>query len=172
MKKLIIRMGDITDQKVEAIVNAANPWLIGGGGVDGCIHRKAGPLLDAACAKLKGCRRGSAKLTLAYDLPQVYVIHAVGPRCTGNPEREDATLARCYRRILKIAEKYRIKSVAIPAISTGAYRMPMERSARVSLTEVKKFMFHGDHKFPDTVVLVCFDAEAYSIYQRLTDRIK
>jgi O-acetyl-ADP-ribose deacetylase len=134
--KLEIRVADITTLAVDAIVNAANRSLLGGGGVDGAIHRAAGPQLLAACEKLGGCATGSAKITPGFGLPAKYVIHAVGPVWNGGGAGEDELLASCYRTALDLAVPNRIASIAYPAISTGIYRFPPDRAARIAVGTV------------------------------------
>jgi O-acetyl-ADP-ribose deacetylase len=134
--KLEIRVADITTLAVDAIVNAANRSLLGGGGVDGAIHRAAGPELLAACEKLGGCATGSAKITPGFRLPAKYVIHAVGPVWNGGAAGEDDLLASCYRTALDLAAPSRVASIAYPAISTGIYRFPPDRAARIAVGTV------------------------------------
>src|SRR2546430_2735065 len=132
--------GDITKQKVDAIVNAANTTLLGGGGVDGAIHRAAGPELLEECRGLGGCPTGQAKITKGHKLPAKWVIHAVGPVWRDGEHGEDELLAGCYRNSLALAEQNGVKTIAFSSISTGAYGFPMERAARIAVTEVKKFI--------------------------------
>lgn len=129
-------MADITTLGVDAIVNAANSSLLGGGGVDGAIHRAAGPELLAACRALHGCETGNAKITMGFKLPSRYVIHAVGPVWHGGHRSEDAALASCYRQALLVCQTHGLASVAFPAISTGIYRFPPERAARIAVRTV------------------------------------
>ena len=128
--------GDITRQSVEAIVNAANPGLLGGGGVDGAIHRAAGPALLEECRKLGGCSTGEAKITKGHRLQARWVIHTVGPVWEDGSKGEDSLLAGCYRSCFQLARKHEITSIAFPSISTGAYRFPFERAVRIALREV------------------------------------
>jgi O-acetyl-ADP-ribose deacetylase len=134
--RLEICVGDITTLALDAIVNAANRTLLGGGGVDGAIHRAAGPLLRAECEKLGGCVTGSAKITLGYRLPAKHVIHAVGPVWNGGDDREEELLASCYRSALELAAAHRLASIGFPAISTGIYRFPGDRAARIAVGTV------------------------------------
>ncbi|MBI4247869.1 MAG: O-acetyl-ADP-ribose deacetylase [Elusimicrobia bacterium] len=162
--KIELVLGDITEQKVDAVVNAANAALLGGGGVDGAIHRAAGPELLEECRKLGGCPTGQAKLTRGCRLSAKWVIHAVGPVWRGGDKNEDALLAGCYRSSLQLAQAHGAKSIAFPAISTGAYRFPPERAARIALETVRTFLnLHPEME----VRLVCFDRATYGIYQSL-----
>lgn len=156
--------GDITRLKVDAIANAANSSLLGGGGVDGAIHRAAGPELLAACEKLHGCATGDAKATPGFRLPARWVFHAVGPVWQGGGSGEDALLAGCYRRCLELAREHQVRSIAFPAISTGVYRFPQERAARIALATVRA---HADANGVEQVRFVCFGAETFALYQRL-----
>jgi len=156
--RLVVEEGDITQQKVEAIVNAANSTLLGGGGVDGAIHRAAGPELLAECCALSGCPTGQAKLTRGYRLPAKWVIHTVGPVWRGGARGEDELLASCYRNSLALAEQKDIKTVAFPSISTGAYGFPIERAARIAVRECKAFLERN--RTVERVTLVCFGQSA------------
>lgn len=156
-----IIQGDITQQAVDAIVNAANESLLGGG-VDGAIHRAAGPQLLAACRTLKGCATGEAKITQGYNLPAKWVIHTVGPIWHGGDHQEDALLAQCYRNSLALAQKQGIRSLAFPAISTGVYRFPLERATWIAVTEVKQFL--SSYSLIEEVRFVCFGGQAYQCY--------
>jgi O-acetyl-ADP-ribose deacetylase (regulator of RNase III) len=161
--------GDITKQNVDAIVNAANTTLLGGGGVDGAIHHAAGPELLSECKTLGGCATGDAKITRAYKLPAKYVIHTVGPVWRDGSRGEDDLLASCYRVSLSLARAHQLKSIAFPSISTGAYGFPMDRAARVAVSEAKKFL--EENALPEKVVFVCFGNNALEIYRRTMKEI-
>jgi len=166
--RLRVVEGDITRQQVDAIVNAANTSLLGGGGVDGAIHRAAGPELLEECRALGGCDTGDARITRGYRLPAKWVIHTVGPVWRGEGG-EDGLLASCYRRSLELAAEHRIRSIAFPAISTGVYHFPLERAARVAVTEVMRFL--DKDAAIEEVVFVCFGREAYDVYKRMLDEV-
>ncbi len=153
---------DITTQDVEAIVNAANTTLLGGGGVDGAIHRAAGGELYEACLGLGGCETGEAKITKGYALKARHVIHTVGPVWRGGEQGEDELLASCYRRSLALAEAHGLKSLAFPSISTGAYGFPLERATRIAVAEVRDHLAAGGAV--EKVVFVCFGDKAYGVY--------
>jgi O-acetyl-ADP-ribose deacetylase len=157
--------GDITKQKVDAIVNAANTTLLGGGGVDGAIHRAAGPRLLDECRALRGCATGEAKITKAYKLKARHIIHTVGPVWHDGTHREDGLLAGCYRNSLALAVQYGLKTIAFPAISTGAYGFPMDRATRIALTEVSRFLERNPSI--EKVVFVCFGQAAYLCYHQI-----
>lgn len=163
--KIKIIKGDITKVKADAIVNAANKTLLGGGGVDGAIHRAAGPKLLEECKKLGGCETGEAKITKGYNLPAKYVIHTVGPVWRGGREDEEEKLASCYRNSLKLAVENNIKSIAFPSISTGAYGFPIEKAAPIALNEVKKFLEEKD--VIKEMIFVLFSEKDFQIYQNL-----
>ncbi len=155
--------GDITRQRVDAIVNAANRSLLGGGGVDGAIHRAAGPLLLAECRKLGGCETGAAKITRGYNLPARWVIHTVGPVWRGGMHDEEHLLAECYRSSFRLAVENIIRSLAFPSISTGAYGFPVERASRIALKEIHAFL--NKNAVPEKVIVVCFDRRTYDCYR-------
>jgi len=160
--RLEIMQGDITEQQVDAIVNAANSSLLGGGGVDGAIHRCAGPRLLEECRTLGGCPTGDAKITRGYNLPARHVIHTVGPIWRGGAHDEDELLARCYRSCFALVEQFSIGTVAFPSISTGIYRFPLERAARIAVREIRSFLHRNTTV--EKVVVVCFDARTYHGY--------
>ena len=161
--------GDITKQQVEAVVNAANTSLLGGGGVDGAIHRAAGPELLEETRKIGGCPTGEARVSKGYRLPVRYVIHTVGPVWAGGHRNEDNLLADCYRNSLKAAKELKIKSIAFPSISTGAYGFPLERATEIALEETQKFL-----KTDTTlkkIVFVCFGEKALNTYREAAQRM-
>jgi O-acetyl-ADP-ribose deacetylase (regulator of RNase III) len=157
--------GDIVSLKVDAVVNAANSTLLGGGGVDGAIHDAAGPELFVACQSLAGCDVGDAKITAGYKMKATYVIHAVGPIWQGGVRGEPQLLASCYRRSLELAVGHNVRSIAFPSISTGAFGCPIELAAPVAIAEVRNFA--RDPASLREVIFCCFSSEDYTIYQRL-----
>ncbi len=163
-KRIAVIQGDITQQRVDAIANAANNSLWGGGGVDGAIHKAAGPELLKECRLLLGCATGEAKITKGYNLPAKWVIHTVGPIWYGGNQREDELLASCYRRCLAITaqEQYQIKTIAFSAISTGVYGFPVERAAQIAATEIQRFLETNNSL--EQVILVCFSKSASDFY--------
>jgi O-acetyl-ADP-ribose deacetylase (regulator of RNase III) len=164
-KRIQIVLGDITRLEVDAIVNAANSSLLGGGGVDGAIHRAAGPQLLAECRTLGGCPTGEARITKGYLLPARWVIHTVGPVWQGGQSGEAELLALCYRNSLQLAQVNGITSIAFPAISTGVYGYPKAAAAAIAVREVQDYL--RDHTQPATVVLVCFEPEMETLYREV-----
>ena len=162
-ERISLQIGDITNLKVDAIVNAANTTLLGGGGVDGAIHRAAGPKLLEECRTLNGCLTGEAKITKGYNLPSKFVIHTVGPVWNGGKYDEDILLSNCYNNSLKLAKKNGIKSIAFPAISTGVYGFPSDRAASIAARTVKEFLEKDDSI--EKVIFVCFDEKTYLNYK-------
>lgn len=167
MTRIILHQGDITRLAVDAIVNAANSSLLGGGGVDGAIHRAAGPELVQECRMLHGCKTGEAKITGGYRLPAKHVIHTVGPVWQGGNSNEDELLASCYRRSLELAEKHGLKTIAFPAISTGIYGFPLERATHIALETTQTFL--KEHTLPEQVTFVCFSQHAFEVYQQVLE---
>ena len=162
LDSLAMVRSDITTLEVDAIVNAANNSLLGGTGVDGAIHRAAGPQLLEECRSLRGCPTGEAKITRGYDLPAKWVIHTVGPVWSGGDKGEAGLLSRCYQSILALADQYSLRTIAFPAISTGAYRFPMELATRIAMDEVSNFLKTGSSV--EKVTFVCFNQEANRAY--------
>jgi O-acetyl-ADP-ribose deacetylase (regulator of RNase III) len=161
---LTVAHGDITTFDVDAIVNAANTSLLGGGGVDGAIHRAAGPKLLQECETIGGCPTGEARITRAYRLPARHVIHTVGPVWRGGTHGEDALLASCYRNSLALAFEHGLRTIAFPAISTGVYRFPLDRATAIALSETKQFLEARPAAF-DRVIFVCFDRATLDVYE-------
>jgi O-acetyl-ADP-ribose deacetylase len=161
--RMAVVEGDITKQRADAIVNAANTTLLGGGGVDGAIHRAAGPELLAECRTLGGCATGQAKITCGYKLPAKWIVHTVGPVWRDGNHGEDELLSGCYRSCFALVGQHGIESVAFPSISTGAYGFPMGRAARIAVRETRDFL--GSNRSVEKVVMVCFGANAIEIYK-------
>lgn len=163
LQRISVIEGDITKQAVEAIVNAANTALLPGGGVCGAIHRAAGPDLAEECRMLGGCATGEAKITQGYNLPARWVIHTVGPVWHDGHSGEDESLAQCYRSCLRLAEQHALKTIAFPSISTGIYGFPMERAARIAVTEIKSFLERNTSL--EKIILVCFGEQALHCHE-------
>ena len=165
MTRIEITQSDITKLKVDAIVNAANETLLGGGGVDGAIHKAAGPQLLEECRGLGGCPTGEAKITRGYKLPAKHVIHTVGPVWHDGKHNEEALLKNCYQRSLEIALDNNLKTIAFPCISTGVYRFPKDKAARIAVATVQECL----KKMPEIekVIFVCFSQEDFNIYRKL-----
>lgn len=168
MPRLKAEQGDITRASVDIIVNAANASLLGGGGVDGAIHRAAGPGLLAECRKIGGCPTGEARITGAYNLPHRHVIHTVGPIWRGGGAGEAGLLANCYRNTLQLAFNHACSSIAFPAISTGVYGYPKEDAAEIAVATVREIVLEQESDM--SVLFCCFDAETRAIYNSLLSR--
>jgi O-acetyl-ADP-ribose deacetylase (regulator of RNase III) len=166
MSNIIVQQGDITQVAADAIVNAANTSLLGGGGVDGAIHKAAGHELLTECKTLNGCDTGKVKVTKGYNLPARYVIHAVGPIWNGGSGREEDLLYNCYYNSMLAAKSNCLRSIAFPNISTGVYRFPKQKAAETAIMAVNDFLTGYPDEI-DTVYFVCYDEENYKIYQSL-----
>lgn len=163
-ERISVIQGDITKLDVDAITNAANEAMLGGGGVDGAIHRAAGPLLLDECRKVGGCPTGEARITGGYNLPAKYIIHTVGPVWDGGGYGETELLASCYRNVLPLAEQHDVKSIAFPCISTGVYGYPKADACDVAVSTTLEWL--GDHDLPERVIFCCFGEDDYELYQR------
>lgn len=163
-ERISLVLGDITEQKVDAVVNAANTTLLGGGGVDGAIHRAAGPELLEACRKIGGCPTGEARITPGFRLPAKYVIHTVGPVWRSGHHGEADLLGKAYRSCFALAREHELTSIAFPSISTGAYRFPVELACRIAITETRRAL--AENTTLKQVVFVCFDRKTYAEYEK------
>lgn len=170
MGKIEIIKGDITKQEVDAIVNAANCSLLGGGGVDGAIHRAAGPELLAECRTLNGCKTGEAKITRGYKLPAKFVIHTPGPVWHGGNNNEAEKLRSCYRNSLVLASENGCKTVDFPSISTGVYHFPLEKAAEIAIGAIAEYLF--EHPEIERVRMVCFDERTKEHYDKALEKLK
>jgi O-acetyl-ADP-ribose deacetylase (regulator of RNase III) len=168
-ERIEIIEGDITKQEVDAIVNAANTSLLGGGGVDGAIHRAAGPELLEETRKIGGCPTGEARVSKGYRLPAKWVIHTVGPVWAGGHKNEENLLAACYRNSLEAASELGVKSIAFPSISTGAYRFPLDRATEIAMSETKKHL-ETDSTI-EKIVFVCFGESVLKTYEQVFQRV-
>ena len=166
--RLELLKGDITTLNVDAIVNAANNSLLGGGGVDGAIHNAAGPDLLLECKKLNGCETGKSKITGGYRLKAKYIIHTVGPVWHGGYRDETQLLASCYQTSLALAKEKKIKTLAFPGVSTGVYGFPRDLAALIALNETKRFL--NKNSYPEKVIFVTYDDNSYEIYRKLLDQ--
>jgi len=171
MTELQIQQGVITELNVDAIVNAANKSLLGGGGVDGAIHKAAGPGLLYECRALNGCNVGQAKITQGYKLAATYVIHTVGPRWQGGLQDESALLASCYQQCLKLASSYKMKSIAFPAISTGIFGYPLEEACKIAISTVSDFLLTHQSDL-EQVVFCCFSERDRVLYEAVLCNIE
>jgi O-acetyl-ADP-ribose deacetylase (regulator of RNase III) len=171
--RIVLETGDITRLAVDAVVNAANSSLLGGGGVDGAIHRAAGPELLAECRTLGGCPTGEARLTKGYRLRAGHVIHVVGPVWQGGDRGEDALLASCYRNALQLADANALRSIAFPAISTGIYRFPLARATGIAVAEARAYLAEdigARNASIERIIFVCFDAATAAVYRQALGR--
>ncbi|MBD3242313.1 MAG: O-acetyl-ADP-ribose deacetylase [Chitinivibrionales bacterium] len=165
MGHIELTQGDITRIAADAIVNAANTSLLGGGGVDGAIHRAAGPRLLEECRGIGGCPTGEARITKGYNLPAAYVIHTVGPVWRDGSHGEEQKLASCYDNSLRLAQQHGLATVAFPSISTGVYRFPVERAAPIAVGRIRSFL--AGHDKPGKVIIVCFEDRVYDAYRQV-----
>lgn len=168
MSKLNIKIGDITEETTDAIVNAANTSLLGGGGVDGAIHSAAGRELLEECRTLNGCRTGEAKITHGYNLPSKYVIHTVGPIYRGGDNNESELLKNAYENSLKVAVKNNIKTIAFPSISTGVYSYPLKEASEIAVKTILNFLKKDN--LIEEVIMVCFDNNTYDYYKNALEK--
>lgn len=168
-ERIVVIKDDIVKLDVDAIVNAANNSLLGGGGVDGAIHKAAGLQLLEECRALNGCPTGEAKITSGYRLPAKYVIHTVGPIWNGGVSGEDGMLAKCYRNSLKVAVKNDVRTIAFPSISTGAYGFPVGRAAKIAMREIAGFLEENENI--EKVLMVCFNEDAFRSYSNALDEV-
>jgi O-acetyl-ADP-ribose deacetylase (regulator of RNase III) len=168
-QRLSIIQGNITEQSLDAIVNAANNSLLGGRGVDGAIHRVAGPRLLEECRTLGGCETGAAKITKGYNLPAKWVVHTVGPVWHGGSHGEDKLLAGCYKSCFTLAKQYKITTIAFPSISTGVYGYPVEQASRIALKAIQNAL--RENPSLQRVVVVCFDSHTFQTYQTAAEEI-
>jgi len=167
-KRVELIRGDITSLEVDAIVNAANNSLLGGGGVDGAIHNAAGPDLLTECERLNGCETGRSKITNGYRLKAKHVIHTVGPVWYGGHRDEPSLLASCYQTSLALAKEKKLKTLAFPAISTGVYRFPKDLAALIAVNETKRFL--NKNSYPEKVIFVTYGEDSYESYRKLLDQ--
>lgn len=168
-ERIQILQGDITKLKVDAIVNAANTSLLGGGGVDGAIHRTAGPDLLEECRLLNGCKTGEAKITKGYNLPAKFVIHTAGPVWQGGVNRENELLRNCYFNSLKVAREFKIKTIAFPSISTGIYGFPFIKASEIAISTALEFL--SEDTTIEKVIFICFSEEDYQIFNKIFHKI-
>jgi len=167
-EKIELIKGDITTLKVDAVVNAANPSLLGGGGVDGAIHNAAGPELLTECETLNGCETGKAKITKGYQMKAKHIIHTVGPIWYGGYRDEQLLLASCYQSSLTLAKDLKLKTIAIPGISTGVYGFPIELASMIAINETRRFL--KKNSYPHKVIFVAFNDESYETYRKLLNK--
>ena len=170
MASIELVLGDITQQNADAIVNAANTSLLGGGGVDGAIHRAAGPSLLEECRQIGGCATGDARITKGYRLRAKNIIHTVGPVWSGGKLDEDNLLANCYHNSLKLAQENGVKTIAFPSISTGAYGFPTDRASRIAVDTVRRFLERSTEI--QKVIFVCFSKSDYEVYENLLSGVQ